>query len=72
MSGTNTVAPHAPIIHARYAVIIVARSSHARGRGTSTRLADDGEHAGGGRGKSLNGFNGLSDKGIDMSNEMNE
>ena len=29
----NTTAPPAPIIYARHAIIIDARSSHARGRG---------------------------------------
>lgn len=33
MSGTNTTAPPAPIIHAHHTIIIDARSSHARGRG---------------------------------------
>lgn len=33
MSGTNTATPLAPIIHARHAIIVAARTSHARGRG---------------------------------------
>lgn len=61
MSGTGAAVPLAQIIHARHAIIIDAYSSHARGRGTSIRPADEGEHAGGGRGKSLNELNGLSD-----------
>lgn len=37
MSGTNTAAQLAPIIHARHAIIIDARSSHAQGRGNKPK-----------------------------------
>ena len=43
MSGTSTTAPPAPIIHARNAIIITARSSHARGRGNKPKARRQGE-----------------------------
>lgn len=38
MSDTNTATPPAPIIHARHAIIIDTRSSHARGRGNKHKV----------------------------------
>lgn len=38
MSDTNTATPPAPIIHARHAIIIDTRSSHARGRGNKPEV----------------------------------
>lgn len=61
MSGTGTAVLPAPIIYARRTIIIDTRSSHARGRGNKHRPADEREHAGGGRAKSLNELNGLND-----------
>lgn len=37
MSGTNTAVTLAPIIHARHAIIIDTRSSHALGRGNKPK-----------------------------------
>ena len=38
MSGTSIAAPPALIIHARHAIIIDTRSSHARGRGNKHKV----------------------------------